>query len=88
MKPKNGDMYLRDTDQIIIFHGKAPTEGEPVSQYFTAVFGEAYSGNFASYPTNEMGYLSDVENGNTRYTYIGNISDIFRGILDDKTKAR
>lgn len=78
-KIKNGDMYLKDDNQIIIVHGNRPAQDTGADRYITAVFGDKYSGNFGT-GSDEKALLG-IQNGDERYTYIGNLSDIFRKIL-------
>ena len=87
MKPKNGDMYMKDGNQVIIFHGDIPNPEAGANRGITAVFGEEYSGKFGV-SENLTRYYTEIMEGDTRYIYMGNISDIFRGVLDGKTKAR
>jgi hypothetical protein len=87
MKPKNGDMYMKDDNQVIIFYGDVPGHDADANRGITAIFGEGYSGKLGI-AEQLTSYHNEIVEGDTRYTYIGNISDIFRGILDDKPKAR
>ena len=86
MKPKNGDMYMKRDNQILIFHGKRATHDSGSDRYITAVFGGTYSGNFGVGGDSDK--AKEIEECPELYTYLGNISDIFRGVLDGKTKAR
>lgn len=80
---KIGDVYLKDENQIIIFYGSRPAADAKLENYITAVFGDSYSGNFGvtSGEYTEATKTSIVCE-DPRFTYIGNLKDIFRKVLD------
>ena len=79
-EPKNGDIYLVHSNQIVIFHGNTgPRPDCGVENAICAVFGGIYSGKFG---TSSAGvHREAILNDLSTYKYIGNLSTIFKEVL-------
>ena len=80
---KIGDVYLKDENQIIIFYGSRPAADAKLENYITAVFGDSYSGNFGVTDFERLPKtITSIRNEDPRFTYIGNLKDMFGKVLD------
>ena len=92
MEPNNGDIYLRDDDQIIIFFDEDKCHDTSLANScITAIF--SASGKWGMSTKNyHKRYIQEINGDPYRGTcsmkFVGNLTDIFRGILNDCSKAR
>jgi len=81
MTPNNGDIFLRDNDQIVIFFDtKIVSFESDASAAITAIFsGSGKWGQSKPEYYNQM--TREIWDDNPRMTYLGNMTDIFRKVL-------
>jgi hypothetical protein len=82
MIPKNGDIFLRDNDQIVIFFDtKIISSESDASAAITAIF--SASGKWGqTKPEYYKEMTREITEDNSKMTYLGNMTYVFKKVLD------